>query len=404
MRKRLAFILKVCFIFGLFLVMPQGSKANSQTDVPAASSPAPVSATPHTVSIVTRIVPDVLDGQTVYPTNHATIALDPLRAYFWQAIAIPVAWSTGTYYFEVWDSDNEIVPGFAAHKLETNSIDIAKIDASLYPKIRLIIFAPPNSTPLPYVAPVNFTYTEQNNNRLAVFVAAIGLLFLLLLVGAVRYKITPKVLWRESYHLLRWQPMEFSLTQLVTNGWLTILWSGLFAVSLGTFISGIQILYLLIKLPFIFLAALLLSLLSNLSLSLLVGIRASAKEMIATASAIIATIAVVLATFSPIIIFYITVPQNHDQLLISTLFLVGLASVVGGIRFYKWTAQHTSNIILALTVTGVWFIIYGVVFLQLGWMMRPWVGVIDPVQHTVPFSRLYGGNVFEELSNTVQRL
>ncbi len=351
-----------------------------------------------------RIVPDVIDTQTIYPTNHVIVPLDPLTKYTWQSIQLPAAWTGQGYYYEIWDSNNKPVAGFTARKLEVgqHTISLREIDPSLYPKIRLLIFQPESVTPLPYVAPVYFTYTAEPNYRLLVFFVCILILYGTLAVLGLRYRIFIPTLWRETIRLLQGQRSERSLKQITIYGWLTILWSGLFGVVLGIFVGGIQIFYLLIKLPYLLLGALVCSLASLIVLSLLLGIKTSVRDIATQTVELVATTAIGLAAFSPLILFYIFLPQDHDELLLSSIICIAASSGLAAYRLYTWLAQH--KVSLKPVIIIIWFALYGLVFLQLGWLLRPWVGVIDPVQDSVPFARSPGGNVFEELINALERL
>ncbi len=353
--------------------------------------------------VSTRIVPEIIDEQTIYPTNHAVIALDPLWVYTWQRVELPGEWAGQGYYFELWDAKNQIVPGFAAQKLEEAIIDMESVDASLHPKVRVVIFQPETAAPLPYTEQVRFYYQEQYNYRLLVFASMISALIIALLIGAVLTRVRASDVLRGTRALLKRDVPTLTVKQMVIFGWLVVLWSGVFGFVLGSFIGGIQILYVLIKMPFLLLGAFAFTVISNIVLSLLLGVNASIRELIVRSMSSLAATAVGLAAFSPVIIFYILLPQNHDQLLVSTVFFFGLAGLIGVYQFHSWVYARKKGL-ASLAISLVWVCVYGVVVLQLAWMLRPWVGVIDPVHDTVPFSRPYGGNVFVELIHTTQRL
>lgn len=353
--------------------------------------------------IFTRIVPQQLDDSVVYPTNFATIPLDLFTEYKWKTLELPHEWSQTGYRFELWDSRNTIIPGFDSQVLQGSSIDISSIDASVYPQVRIVLFQPEGIASFDYIAPVTFTYIEQQNIRLFVFLGLIALIDALLLVAAVRYRIGSYELFQETVALLRRRSPVVSIRQVVVYALLIELWSGVFGVTLAQFIGGIQVVYILIKLPFLFIGAFLFTISSNILLSSLLGVKASMQEMITRSLSVLATTALVLASFSPIILFYIFIPQTHDELLVSTVLFFAISCMLGVVRFYQWLKEVPTAIPPLITVS-VWAVVYGVVVLQLGWLLRPWIGVVDPVIGIVPFSRLYGGNVFVELANAFFRL
>jgi len=334
--------------------------------------------------VLTRLVPITLDDVPVFPSNHAVIALDPMQDYTWQTIQLPHTWLEHGYYVELWDATNKPIPGFRATKLITDTIDISNIDASLTPSLRLVIFQPPNTPPPPTDYAVYITYQEYPNQRL----------FVLLSIALM-------MLWTIIFWtLIRTRTVHVSLMTGSLSPYLatisTILFGGIFGAVLGSFIGGIQILYVLIKLPFLLGTTLLISFSTLVVLSWLSGVKASLKEIWTVSLNLLAITTLGLCSFSLILGFYILYPLNHDQVLIATIIFFIASGGLALLSLYRW--QHT--IILPV----VWITVYGLVFLQLGWMLRPWVGVIDPVHATVPIARANSGNVFTELIHTMERI
>lgn len=350
----------------------------------------------------TRIVPVVFDEQTIYPSTYATLTMKWYRAYFWKTVSIPVGWENPDYYIEIWDHENHIVPGFAAQHITGTTFDISSIDATRYPKIRVVIFAP-QEVPAPKIParPV-FHYAVQPNVRLFIFGVALSVMMLVLLASGMVMRITPLELLRETIMLLRCYPPELRGRQIVIYCWITVLSAGMFGVSLGTFIGGIQLVYLFLKIPFLLLGALLLTIITNAMLTFLLGIATSLRHVAVDTFAVIATIAISLASFVPVIMFFILYPTEHDAMLVVAVAVFVLSACGGAFRLFAYFRQKTTYF-LAVAAIGCWVVVYGAVIMQLGWMLRPWVGVRDPVTNSVPFSRLYSGNVIVEMLHTLQR-
>jgi hypothetical protein len=348
-----------------------------------------------------RVIPAALDSQTVYPTTYATIAIDPLRAYQWQTIQVPEQWVNAGYYCEVWDAKNRIVPGFAAQRLTTSQLDISSIDPTTYPSIRIVLFHPPNIPPPDHTQPVFFWYHDQPNTRLGIFVGVIILMTASIFFTALRRRVGFRDILYAVHAALRVR--HSVLVQPVTWALVIILCAGWFGVVLGTSVGGVQIVYLLIKLPFLFLCAFALTISAFTVFSLLSGVRASITTLVTQTLSVLATAAVALASLSTTILFFIVVDEPHDGLLILTLLCVGCAGLASLLRFFQWIRQQRSFVTAAI-LTVACFFLYSIVFLQLGWMLRPWVGVLDPIQHTVPFARFYTGNVFVEVFALLDRL
>lgn len=344
-----------------------------------------------TTTALVRIIPTIIENQNVYPTNHAVVFLDPLQAYVWQRLTLPNSWVDRGYYFEIWDSGNKPVPGFLAKKLSSATIDLSTIDPSLYPALRLVIFQPATVGNLDFSKPIYFQYREAPNTKLIVLAGIIVWLYIsiiwLLWVCQISLRDIPKY----TSNLLRGQTLPPLPSTL-----LTITWSGVFGIVLGCYAGGIQIVYVLIKLPFLLLGAWAISLTTLLLVTTLLGQKASLKEVFTQSLNLLAVTALGLASFSSLVLFYIWFPLGHDQILLASIGFIGLAGLLAMLRLWQWSKS--------IVITVVWLVCYGLVFLQLGWILRPWVGVLDPISNSVPFARPYSGNVFTELSNTLGRL
>lgn len=349
-------------------------------------------------TVLTRIIPVTIDQQEIYPTNFAVIPLDPLQHYQWQTVTVPEIWVNQGLYYEIWDNSNKPLAEFTAQRLTTNTINLSSIDPTLLPGIRLVVFKPAQASTEVDVAtqPIYFTYQVAPNYSLFGLIGLIGILYLGLIIAAVHWRITLTTLWQSTKQLLQRKSEPSFGRQVAIYGWLTTFWSGVFGVVLGTYISGIQVIYLLIKLPFLLLGALIFSLLSLIVLSLLLGIKTTVKVIIVQAMQLLAITALALAAFSPIMWFYINLPQAHDQLLVSMVIFFCLAGGLAAVCLQQWVKRWV--------ITIAWVALYGLVILQLGWLLRPWVGITDDLHDTLPFTRLYSGNVFVELFNTINRI
>lgn len=343
---------------------------------------------PH--SVLTRIVPITLEDTLVFPTNHSVIPLDPAQDYRWQSITLPPTWPIQQYYIELWDANNKPVPGFAAQRLDNHTIDISTIDASLTPALRVVIFQPPGSSDPPPDYAVYINYEEFPNRRLFVLFGLAAWLGVTLLMWTLLQRTELKKYPSALAQLLHGQFISPYFATLST-----VLFAGMFGAVLGSFIGGRQIVYVLIKLPFLMGGALIISFSTLLLLSWLTGVKATLKEIWRVALNLLAITAIGLCSLTPILGFYIIYPLNHDQVLVATIsFFLG-AGLLALLSLYRW--QHK------LILPVVWLVIYGIVFMQLGWLLRPWVGVIDPVHNTVPIARANSGNVFIELIHAVER-
>ncbi len=335
------------------------------------------------------ITPTTIDTVPVYPTNHIVIAQEPTQEYEWDTVALPESWPLNTYYVELWDADNQPIAGHTATKLTSHTIDISDIDASLTPSLRVVIFQPPDTPAPPSDYAVYVTYQEYPNVRLFVLLIAATFIYLMILIWSISHRQSIRQLPGAIKNLLRGQAVSSLHASVITT-----IFAGIFGAVLGSFIGGIQIIYVLIKLPFLMSSALLISFTTLAIMSLLLGINKSIKELWNIALNLLAVTALGLASFSLLLGFYISYPLNHDQVLIATVVFFVAAGVLALTVLYRWVRNPVVPII--------WLVVYGLVFMQMGWLLRPWVGVIDPVHETVPIARANSGNVFIELINLVK--
>lgn len=347
------------------------------------------------------LVPADIRGEKIYQTNHAVLTLPTWKVKTWGTITIPDNWGEEQLYIELWDNSNHRIPNFTARRLTDRTINISGLDTTLHPSFRIIIFQAQSKITWP-TAPVRVTYTEAVNTRLIVLAALIGGGLLMLVALSVWKRVTAMVFWDMTKSLLRRDTIEPSVRSALALIWITIVWSAIFSIALGSFSGWYQILFLFIKLPFLLLCSLLLSIAANVVFARLLGVTTAVREIAVHALQWVAVCAITLAALAPIIGYASITHFGHDTALLWALGLFGCAYLVSIIRQYSqyltWGVRHT------IVLIGIWMVLYGVVLLQLGWMLRPWVGVLDPVYQSLPFSRLYSGNVFEEILSTINRL
>lgn len=348
-----------------------------------------------------KLVPDHIRSQPIYQSPVVSLELSPWRVQRWQTVEFPIGWGDHDLYVELWDSANHRISLFRARRMSGRTMDISALDPTLYPAIRLIVFQAKSPTRWPD-ATITFTHTETFNSRLATLIALISLMLLGLVMSSWRYRLTPLCVWRSTSLVVRQPVTAIDPKNIIAILWVMIAWSAVFSIPLGSFAGPIQIAYLFIKLPFLFLCSFLISVSANVVIAKLMGVPASLVTLVSNAIQTLALTAITLAAFSPILWWWWLTKQNHDVALLWSLLLFGLAYLIGIWRLYRQYQLYGSK--FPVLPVFIWMCVYGVVLLQVGWLLRPWVGVLDPIYQTVPFSRLYSGNVFEEILFTFQRL
>jgi hypothetical protein len=143
---------------------------------------------------------------------------------------------------------------------------------------------------------------------------------------------------------------------------------------------GLQMWYSAVKVPLLLLATFALSLPNFFVLNSLMGLRddlaESAKALLATQ----AGVTVVLAALAPFtLVWYASVDDYQSAILFNTL-MFAVASFTGQIllrRLYRPLIQRDRRHRILLRI---WLIIYAFVGIQMGWLLRPFIG--DPMLPT----------------------
>lgn len=362
--------------------------------------PAQVQAATEQHTQVVQVIPIMLDGENVYPSRFVSSPVTAWKVTRWQSVTFPASWVNKGYYLELWDGGNRPIPGFAAKKLAQSTLSLATIDATLYPDVRAVLFQPTSLSKPETVGQVTFSFSTQPNIRFGILLGLTVLLCCLLLLSIARYRLRPFMFLLHTHDALRTHQHDTRPRSVAMVYVLVMVWSALFGIVVGSFVGGIQILYVLVKLPLLLLSALLISGISLIVLLQLFGVRATAKEILVFSLHVLAVLSITLASLSPILLLLIVLRTTHDVLLLWLLACCALGGGVAVLRCWQFLRRYLTHPLPALVA---WLVLYGVVVLQLGWLLRPWVGVVDPVRNSIPFSRLYAGNVFTEVGKTFSR-
>jgi len=344
------------------------------------------------------ITPALLDGTIVYPATPNVLAQDPFMSYEWQHIILPQSLVREGVVMQLWDSNNRPISQFGAQDLESTVVDISVIDPTLYPSVRIVLFDRYGTFTLDGKYPVYVTSSSTFNSRLVVFIGFFILLIVGLLSAAVKTRASLKQI---VTHMLA--PSAKS-AGIVHSGIASLLCLSVFAIALGSYTSMEQAIYLIIKFPILFYGSFCISFGSIVIILSLLGNTYTSQKLAALFTQSLLYTSCLLASFAPLVVFYIHYPFTHDELLTMVMLLFALAAVGGVIGLARNLYQQTRNILTTALVVFVWLLVYGGVHMQLGWMLRPWVGERDPVTQSVPFARPYSGNVFTEITHTIERL
>ncbi|MFH1713242.1 MAG: hypothetical protein ABH896_03595 [Candidatus Jacksonbacteria bacterium] len=185
-----------------------------------------------------------------------------------------------------------------------------------------------------------------------------------------------------------------------------LVFAGLYGLALGSYLGGIQIIFVLIKLPLLFLSALILTIISAFIIDVVLGSRLKFKQYLMLILLALSITSLALAPLSLILYFFILTTNSHDLIILINAGLFSIAGCFGVYAFFlsrRLLAPKESKNKRRAAVL-IWLILYGFVGLQMAWMLKPWVGLLKP-DEPVPFLRdNIRGNVYVEIYKAYDRL
>src|SRR4051794_28360664 len=188
---------------------------------------------------------------------------------------------------------------------------------------------------------------------------------------------------------------------------LTLTLCGVFyGATMGTFggVHGqraLQPLYAGVKVPILLLVTFAVSLPSFFVLNTILGVREDFRQVLSALVATQAGLTVVLASLAPFTAFWYVSFAGYDAALMFNAAMFAVASFAGQWmlrRFYRpLVARNPRH---RLLLRG-WLVIYAFVGIQMGWVLRPFVGV--PGRPVTFFRAEAWGNAYVEVARTAAR-
>jgi hypothetical protein len=163
-----------------------------------------------------------------------------------------------------------------------------------------------------------------------------------------------------------------------------------------------QVIYSAVKVPLLLIATFLLSLPSFFVISTLLGLRDDFPQSLRVLIATQAALTIILASFAPFTgVWYLSFTDYQTAVLFNAL-MFGISSMAAQVllgRFYTpLIARHPRHRLLV----RAWLIVYAFVGIQMGWLLRPFIG--DPLSPTHFFREHAWGNAYEVVIRMVWSL
>lgn len=148
----------------------------------------------------------------------------------------------------------------------------------------------------------------------------------------------------------------------------------------GAYGGGFQIVSGAIKLPALYLVTLVICLPTLYFFDILSGSKLNFKQYATMALTAVSVISVLLFAFAPVILFFLISIKDYVFFLLLNVLVMGITGTIGVRLFYKGMRDMTAS------GEGIgqksrryllqgWVLLYGLVGSQLGWTLRPFLGV-----------------------------
>ncbi|MGC1306448.1 MAG: hypothetical protein WA885_04405 [Phormidesmis sp.] len=148
----------------------------------------------------------------------------------------------------------------------------------------------------------------------------------------------------------------------------------------GAYGSGLQILSSAIKLPALYLITLIVCLPTLYFFDILFGSKLGFKQYTTMALTAVAIISVLLFSFAPVILFFLISIKDYYFFLLLNVLVMAVTGAIGVRLFYKGMRdmvggpEAIEQNLRRYLLQG-WVLLYGLVGSQLGWTLRPFLGV-----------------------------
>lgn len=213
-------------------------------------------------------------------------------------------------------------------------------------------------------------------------------------------------IWNHTDSLLRAQPWAIEDThathKFIQLGFLVTFFGILYGAVMGSFggVFGerfLQVVFSALKVPLLLIGTFTLSLPSFFVVNTLFGLRSDFSYSLRALLATQAGLTIVLASFAPFTVLWYASSSNYQGAILFNTLMFGCASFTAQWllrRFYEPLIRRNP---LHRLLLRAWLVIYAFVGIQMGWVLRPFIG--NPNAPTQFFRQDAWGNAYVRLAN-----
>jgi hypothetical protein len=187
-----------------------------------------------------------------------------------------------------------------------------------------------------------------------------------------------------------------------------VLFGSLYGAVMGTFggmeggARALQALYSALKAPLLLLATFGLSLPSFFIFNTLYGLRADFPQALNALLVSQAGLTVLLASLAPYTLLWNLAATSHQAAVLFNALMFGIATAGGQLLLRRSYAVLLKRDMRHLTMLRLWGMLYAFVGIQMGWILRPFVG--DPDKPVAFFRADSWGNAYLAVFQLVRHL
>jgi hypothetical protein len=164
----------------------------------------------------------------------------------------------------------------------------------------------------------------------------------------------------------------------------------------------LQILYSALKVPLLLLVTFLIALPSFFVLNSLFGLRSDFRQVLSALVTTQAALTVILSSLAPFTLFWYASSDDYQAAIVFNALMFAIASITAQFvlfRFYRpLIARHRGH----RTMFRIWLILYAFVGIQMGWVLRPFVG--NPALPVTFFRQGAWGNAYVEVARIIWKV
>ena len=181
----------------------------------------------------------------------------------------------------------------------------------------------------------------------------------------------------------------------------------LYGTVMGTFggvLGGraLQLLYSGLKVPLLLLVTFGLSLPSFFVLNTILGVRADFAQAMRALVAAQAGLTIILASLAPFTALWYASSAHYQAAILFNGMMFAIASFGAQGLLRRWYRPLIARNPRHRTLLRAWLVIYAFVGIQMGWILRPFVG--DPNSPTTFFRQGAWGNAYEQVARMVMKV